>query len=120
MTRSDKWNTRRIVANYWDYKKEVAICFKGEQLPENYLLVFYLPMPKNWSKKKKNEQRNQPHTCRPDKDNLEKGFLDALYTEDSQAWDGRVVKLWGEQGKIDIYQIDCVLDRLLADCCCSQ
>jgi Holliday junction resolvase RusA-like endonuclease len=109
MTRGDKWNNRQCVVNYWNYKYKIQEQFSGKELPENYLLVFYLPMPKSWSQKKKNEKRHTPHTCRPDKDNLEKGFLDALYSEDSQIWDGRVIKLWGDRGRIDVYQIDSIL-----------
>ena len=42
----------------------------------------------------------KPHRMKPDKDNLEKGFLDSILKEDSVVWDGRVTKLWGEKGKI--------------------
>lgn len=73
-------------------------------------IVFVLPMPKSWSKAKKAAHRGQPHLAKPDKDNLEKGLLDALMTEDSGVWDGRVTKIWHDRGAILIrhnaYEVD--------------
>lgn len=34
----------------------------------------------------------------PDKDNLEKAVLDAVFENDSHVWDGRVSKLWADRG----------------------
>jgi Holliday junction resolvase RusA-like endonuclease len=42
----------------------------------------------------------KPHQQKPDKDNLEKSILDAVFDDDSKVWDGRVSKLWGVDGKI--------------------
>ena len=55
-----------------------------------------------WSKKKKHEMDGKPHQSRPDKDNLEKALLDAIYEEDSHVWDSRVTKVWGYYGAIVI------------------
>lgn len=44
----------------------------------------------------------KPHQQKPDKDNLEKALLDAIFGEDSHIWDGRVTKIWGETGKMII------------------
>lgn len=46
----------------------------------------------------------KPHQQRPDKDNFEKAFLDAVCEEDSHIWDGRETKLWSEEGAIQIIQ----------------
>lgn len=78
----------------------------GVTLPESYAHVtFVIPMPKSWSKKKRAEMDGKPHQSKPDKDNLEKALMDALFTDDSHIWDSRVTKLWGETGKIIIREI---------------
>jgi Holliday junction resolvase RusA-like endonuclease len=81
--------------------------------PIPYLIVFRLPMPRSWSKKKRDDFRGKPHLPTPDKDNLEKAFLDALFskrtgrkTSDSHVWDGRVVKLWDDEGSIFIRALE--------------
>lgn len=104
MTQRDKWAKRKPVLEYFAYKQECKL--KGVELPEsNYHVTFILPMPSSWSKKKRAEMNGKPHQQRPDKDNLEKGLLDALFDDDSTVWDGRVTKLWGEKGLIKIDEI---------------
>ena len=105
MTQSDKWKKRPCVMRYWAYKAELLVLAKqaGFIMPEcNYHLTFFLQMPDTWSKKKKAEMMNTAHRVTPDKDNLEKGFLDALCIEDKMIWDGRVTKKWGMNGSINI------------------
>ncbi len=63
-------------------------------------IVFVLPMPRSWPKYKKKQFAGQPHQAKPDKDNLEKGLLDALLSEDSGVYDNRVTKIWGYEGAI--------------------
>lgn len=125
MTRADVWKhpPRPAVQRYRDYKDEMRLIFSPEELPENYLLVFFVPMSRSWSKKKKKEYFHQPHLATPDKDNLEKAFLDALYsnfdgnenTNDSHHYDGRVIKVWDFEGHIDVYSLPCILSDILAN-----
>lgn len=101
MTRSDKWKNRGCVLRYREFKDQVKS--NGIEVPESgYHITFVLPMPKSWSKKKQEEMNGQPHQQKPDKDNLEKALLDAVFTDDCRIWDGRVSKIWGETGKIII------------------
>jgi hypothetical protein len=101
MTQRDKWQKRPAVVRYFAYKDECR--FQGVTLPESgYHLTFHLPMPKSWSKNKKLEMCGQPHQQTPDKDNLEKALLDAIFTEDCRVWDGRVTKRWATTGMIEI------------------
>lgn len=44
----------------------------------------------------------KPHQQKPDKDNLEKALLDAIFDDDSRIWDGRVSKVWGATGMIRV------------------
>lgn len=104
-TRRDKWAKRPAVMRYRVFADEVRL--KGVRLPESgYHILFVLPMPQSWSRKKKAQMNGQPHQQRPDIDNLLKGIMDAIYGEDCTVWDGRVTKLWGEEGKIIISAID--------------
>lgn len=108
MTQSDKWKKRKCTTAYWGYKDKLNDHARKHDfvMPESdYHLIFVIPMPKNWSKKKKLECDGTKHQQKPDKDNLEKGFLDALCKEDSHIWDGRVTKIWGSEGRIIIKDI---------------
>ncbi|MBG3071635.1 RusA family crossover junction endodeoxyribonuclease, partial [Proteus mirabilis] len=51
------------------------------------------------------EMNGKPHQQKPDKDNLEKALLDAIFDDDSRVWDGRVTKVWGERGQIIIQEV---------------
>lgn len=105
MTRSDKWKAgkdcRPPVARYWAFKDEVRL--RKVFVPESdYHITFVVPMPGSWTLEKKAEMCGQPHQQKPDKDNLEKALLDAIYEDDCRVWDGRVTKVWGVTGEIII------------------
>lgn len=105
MTRSDKWKNRSCVQRYYAFKDEVRL--RKVTLPECcYHIIFVMPMPQSWSKKKKAEMSGKPHQQKPDKDNLEKALLDAIFEDDCRIWDGRVSKVWGETGKIIIKELE--------------
>lgn len=63
-------------------------------------------MPPSWSDKKRSAMNGKPHQQKPDKDNLEKALLDAIFDDDSRVWDGRVTKVWGEVGQIKITKLE--------------
>ncbi|WP_314417755.1 RusA family crossover junction endodeoxyribonuclease [Pseudescherichia vulneris] len=101
MTQRDRWHQRPETAAYWAYKAQVRLL--GVALPESgYHVTFVIPMPKSWSQKKHAQHDGQSHQQKPDKDNLEKALLDAIFDNDSRIWDGRVTKIWGEKGQIII------------------
>ncbi len=101
MTQRDRWAKRPATAAYWAFKDEVRLL--GIALPESgWHVTFVIPMPASWSQKKRAEHNGMPHQKKPDKDNLEKALLDAIFDDDSRVWDGRVTKLWGEKGQIII------------------
>ena len=104
MTKSDRWKKRDCVQRYWDFKDEIKEAMPS--LPDSYHVFFIMPMPKSWAKKKKAAMEFQPHRQKPDKDNLEKALLDALHTDDSHVWDGRVTKIWGYKGQIVVIPLD--------------
>jgi len=99
MTRRDKWKPSKAALKYFAYRDEVKL--RKVFIPEcNYHVIFILPMPASWSEIQKKEMDGQPHQQVPDKDNLEKGLLDAVYGNDCRVWDGRATKRWGRKGKI--------------------
>jgi len=69
-------------------------------------LVFYLPMPASWSKRKRAAMLHSPHCQKPDLDNLAKAVLDGLQPiigDDCRVWQFCVLrKLWAEHGGIGI------------------
>jgi len=106
MTKSDKWKKRPVVQRYWAFKDKLNLEKGSFQMPlYNYWIIFYIPMAKSWSlKKKKLHVGNLHQQQKPDKDNLEKAFLDALLDEDHGVADGRVSKVWAPtgEGKIQV------------------
>jgi len=74
------------------------------ELPESGAqIIFHLPMPKSWSKKKRAAMLGKPHQQRPDISNLLKAIEDALYRDDSTIWNYRgLTKLWSSGGYINV------------------
>jgi len=101
MTRSDKWKKRPCVMRYFKFRDAVKAA--GIKIPDSGShIIFIIPMPKSWGKKKKFAMNGKPHQVRPDKDNLEKALLDSIFKEDAHIWDSRVTKVWGYAGMIEI------------------
>jgi Holliday junction resolvase RusA-like endonuclease len=88
---------------YRDELKRQADQYNFKFPNSTYWMIFYMPIPASLSKKKKREMELEPCLTRPDKDNLEKAVLDALLTEDSHVWDGRVTKVYSAITGIEIY-----------------
>lgn len=90
---------------YWDYCDDVrneAVNNKMPELPGAFNLTFFIPMPPSWSKSKRAQMNGQPHQSKPDGDNLEKGFIDALCEEDSYIHTVFRRKVWAEKGRIEV------------------
>lgn len=101
MTRSDRWKQRPAVMKYRAFCDECRLL--GVEVPESGAhIVFNMPMPPSWSKKKKAEMLGQPHQQKPDVDNLVKAIFDAAMPDDSVVWDIRMTKVWAEAGAIEI------------------
>jgi len=106
---------RHLIAHYENKRaiKEYADQI-GFSMPEDYyIIIIRFPMPKSWTKKKKKAMSGERHKSRPDKDNCEKGIIDAIYYQDKvsrfhrkkgDAGDamissGGVIKIWCEPDK---------------------
>ncbi len=99
--RSDKWKKRPSVLRYRAFRDEVRLK-KVHINPYGDTVIFHVPMPKSWSKKKKLAMNGKPHKQKPDLDNLLKALLDAVFEEDCGIWDIRAKKYWAFEGKIMI------------------
>jgi len=99
MTRRDRWKKRPCVVRYFEYRDQLrakAIEY-GITLPNNFTVTFYMAMPKSWSKKKKAANVGKPCQSKPDLDNVLKGFMDALRTNDASVYAVSASKFWSEQ-----------------------
>jgi len=104
MTQRDKWMRRPCVIRYRQFCDAVRASWPaGVPYPaEGAHITFYLPMPKSWSRAKRDAHRGQAHQGKPDVDNLLKAVLDALHTDDAFVSDVRITKRWAEAGYISI------------------
>lgn len=100
-TQSDRWKKRPVVMRYRAFCDDLRA--RNCTFPESGShVVFHMPMPASWSKKKRSEMLGQPHQQKPDVDNLAKALLDAVLDDDSGVWDMRTTKRWSEIGYIEI------------------
>jgi len=101
MTQRDKWKQRPSVMRYRAFKDQVRD--HRVTLPTSGAhIIFHIPMPKSWSKKKRRDMRGQGHQQTPDLDNLLKALKDALFDDDSHIWDYKASKVWALEGAIII------------------
>ena len=104
-TQRDKWNPRTCVKRFRCFRDEVIIKAvnkaKYVQPVANSRIIFVVPMPKSWTKKKKAEMEGTGHQQRPDVDNFLKAWLDSVCKEgDEHIYDVRPTKIWGRSGRI--------------------
>lgn len=103
-TQRDKWMQRPNVMAYRAFADKLRAETKRHRItvPDAGLsLLFELPMPASWSKKKRREMLGQPHRQKPDIDNLTKAVLDSLCGEDCTIWQlAGLEKRWAEVGAI--------------------
>lgn len=110
MTRADRRPpVRPPVQRYRDF--EDALKKTNIRIPESGChIVFVLPMPPSWKKEKRAAHLHQPHTNKPDIDNLEKALLDVVFKHnaggDQHVWDARVSKIWGERGAVLVGEVE--------------
>lgn len=80
---------------------------KPSDKPIRAYIKFYMPIPKNTSKKKTAQLINQPHIKRPDMDNLIKAVLDGLnglaFIDDSQVFALTAERIYGDKPKAVVW-----------------
>jgi Holliday junction resolvase RusA-like endonuclease len=116
MTSGDRYNSRPCVEQYRSYCDRIRLLWLdtvGQVEPPNPCkLIFFIPMPPSWSKKKQEQMLGTPHQQAPDFDNLTKAFFDALYPrnegfrifsdrkDDSHIYGAKPEKYWSSHGGI--------------------
>jgi len=100
MTQRDRWKKRPATDKYWAFCD--ACRFYGVSIENNDAVIFHIPMPASWSKKKKTEYDGKPHQQKPDIDNLCKALLDAIYNDDAHIHAITLSKLWAYEGAIEV------------------
>ena len=89
------------IESYNDYKLNLA----SEASKQHFILpeigagiIFFIPVPKSWSNKKKKQYHGTFHQSRPDLKNLLSAFEDSLMKEDKQiAFYSHLGKRWVNQ-----------------------
>ena len=83
------------IQRYHAFRDEVRL--RRVKLPIPAYVRFEMPVPKSGL-----DRVGKPHEQKPDKDNLEKALLDALFGEDCHVYSTLCEKLWALQGGIVI------------------
>ena len=87
---------------YFAYCNQLRYLY-NQELPASLHIIFYMPMPASWSKKKRQLMLARPHRQRPDLDNLIKAVLDALDKgNDAYVYQIYASKHWAETGALII------------------
>lgn len=85
MTRRDKWAKREPVVRYHEFCDNLRHYCQGMPIDPVYLeWVAYFPIPGSLSNKKAAELVNQHHRVKPDRDNVDKAIMDALFKQDQR------------------------------------
>jgi Holliday junction resolvase RusA-like endonuclease len=104
MTQRDKWKQRPCVMKYrqWaDAAREYAGKIPDGVVRLDWKAVF--SPPASWSKKKRAAVMGMPHRSRPDRDNIDKAVLDALFKQDSGIASGFINKVWGDVPRLEVW-----------------
>ena len=98
MTRADRWKKRQSVLKFFAFRDAIRQSSAWKTLElldmDSFKIVFHVPMPKSWSKKKRTQYDGKPHQQRPDLDNFLKAWKDSVYEEDAIVWHVEATKLW--------------------------
>lgn len=116
MTQRDKWKKRPVVLRYFAFKDKMrAACKRIMTAPATVSWTAYFPMPESWSAKKKAAMSGKPHCTKPDRDNVDKAILDALFEQDQCVATGTITKRWddGLGARIEIFVSEGFLPEVL-------
>ena len=100
MTQRDKWMKRPCVLRYRAFRDKCRLL--RVELPEGCKVIFYLPMPKHWSRDERELWLGKPHQFKPDLDNLIKGLWDAVFAKDEAIASVRAEKRWANVPGIEV------------------
>ena len=108
MNKSDIWRKRPVVLRYREFKDALKLQARLMKFPDPFphrieSITYLFPPPPGFSAKKKEALIGTPHQFKPDKDNLEKAFIDSLCDKDEVVYyTGPQAKYWDREAKIVI------------------
>ena len=106
MTKRDRWMKRPAVVKYRIFADALRQCMRGVDLSDVWCLSlkFYMPFPKSYSEKKREELAGKIHRQKIDVDNAIKSVLDALLEDDKGVAGVMAWKYWddGQGSRIEI------------------
>ena len=107
-SRRDAFKPSPMVQRYRAFRDVVRLEGRHVAWGSAYRIIFYMPMPKSWGKKKRAKMMHQPHQQTPDLDNLVKALLDSLPFDKGDAHVHHVdaTKIWSDVGWIMIRVLD--------------
>jgi Holliday junction resolvase RusA-like endonuclease len=104
LTNRDRWKKRPVVLEYFAFRDEVAA--RRVSLPIPSKIIFWMPIPPSWSKKKQRDADSAPHEQTPDIDNLLKALMEAVFRDkDAIVWSVWPEKRWSSKPGIEVLPI---------------
>jgi Holliday junction resolvase RusA-like endonuclease len=104
-TRSDKWKKRPCVLRYREWADLARECAGRLPVAESVIdlsWTAHFEPPKSWSEAKRAAAWGELHRQSPDRDNIDKAILDALYQEDKAIAMGTLKKVWGFPPRVEV------------------
>tara|TARA_R110000868_G_scaffold184634_2_gene426274 strand:- start:445 stop:873 length:429 start_codon:yes stop_codon:yes gene_type:complete len=92
----------------WQIKSEMTNrqISRRAQGPLSVSMIFHMPIPSSWSKKRSKSIIGKPHVIRPDIDNICKFYLDTMnqiiYDDDGQIFELKCKKIYSDNPKVSI------------------
>lgn len=115
-SKRDSWQPSTSVLRFRAFRDELRVRRIHRIAREDRMgVVFFVPIPKSWPRRRRLEAHLAPCQQRPDVDNYLKALFDAAWPEeDCRAWDVRATKLWVADpvGGILLYEADPIPDRV--------
>jgi len=115
MTQRDKWYKRKATTDYWEWKelvKSIATNVPPAAQVVSLSWIAYFTPPASWSAKRRIAVIGQLHRSKPDRDNIDKALLDALFDDDAAIAAGSLEKRWSENARLEV---TIIRNRSLAD-----
>jgi hypothetical protein len=104
MTQSDKWKQRPSVLRYFSFCDDLRMSF-GLLPMRKFLRASGIELTAYFMSST-SEAYQTPHTLKPDLDNLVKGAMDALLTQDQFVHKIQAAKFWGPENLLMITLYD--------------
>lgn len=97
---------KKKIEKQWELKSQIKCLYKNSD-PLKVTIEFHMPIPKSWTKLKKQRSINKPHSSRPDIDNLLKFMNDSLnsilWKDDALIYEVHIRKFYSDEPKTKLW-----------------